>query len=57
MNIDSLFVILIVIAAIVYSIRKFYKHIKASPGSCCEGSVCSGEKPLCRELQSPFKEE
>ena len=54
MNIYSLLVTLIVIVAVVYSIRRLYKRLKGLPGYCCDCSLCSVEESLCKQFESPF---
>jgi predicted metal-binding protein len=48
---SNLLVVLIVIVAGAYSIRRFYKRLKALPGSCCGCSICTVEKPHCKQSE------
>ncbi len=47
----NLLVILIVIVAISYIIRTFYKRLKNQEDSCCECSSCNPDSTLCEPTE------
>ncbi|MBW1704468.1 MAG: FeoB-associated Cys-rich membrane protein [Deltaproteobacteria bacterium] len=51
---DNLLVILIVIVAIAYIIRTFFKRLKKQEDSCCGCSSCNTDSTYCKPTENSF---